>query len=75
MIADIRQNLHAGPFEPFVIVMSSGQRYRVPSADHAGVSPNGGRVVIWFDDGSGVTVSGLHIVAIEKGPAANNGTD
>jgi hypothetical protein len=75
MIADVRQHLHAGPFEPFVIVTSSGQRYRVPSADHAGISPNGGRVVIWFDDDSGVTISGLHIVAIEKGAATKSGAD
>ncbi len=75
MIADVRQNLHASPFQPFVIVMSSGQRYRVPSADHAGISPRGGRVVIWFADDSGVTISGLHIVAIEKGTVTKNGAD
>jgi len=28
---------------------------------------------IWFDDDSGVIVSGLHIVAIEKGPISKNG--
>jgi hypothetical protein len=66
MIADIRQHLQSGPFEPFSIVTSSGDRYRVASLDHAGIHPRGSRVVIWFDDDSSVTVSGLHIVAIEK---------
>ncbi|HXP60775.1 MAG TPA: hypothetical protein VN829_09800 [Dongiaceae bacterium] len=66
MIADIRQRLRAGPFEPFVIVTSSGNRYRVATADHAGIDPQGTRVVVWFDDEGSVTLSGLHITAIEK---------
>lgn len=66
MIGDVRQHLGARPFEPFVIVTSSGQRYRVPSSEHAGINPRGSRVVVWFDDGSSVTLSGLHIVAVEK---------
>jgi hypothetical protein len=73
MIADIRRCLEAGPFEPFSIVTSGGVRYRVPSADHAGVDPRGSRLVIWFDDGGSVTISGLHIVAIEKATAEKNG--
>ena len=73
MIADVRQHLQAGPFEPFIIVTSSGHRYRIASADHASIHPHGSRVVIWFDDDSGVTVSGLHIVAIEKEATAKNG--
>ena len=36
-----------------------------------GIHPRGTRVVIWFDDDSSVTVSGLHIVAIEKAAAKN----
>ena len=75
MIADIRHHLQAGPFEPFSIVTSSRDRYRIASADHAGLHPSGSRVVIWFHDDSGVTVSGLHIVAIEKETAKNNGSD
>ena len=74
MIADVRQHLQAGPFEPFAIVTSSGRRYRIASADHASLHPHGSRVVIWFDDESSVTVSGLHIVAIEKDAASKNGT-
>ncbi len=66
MIAGIRKLLHAAPFEPFIIVTSSGNRYRVASAGHADINPLGSRVVVWFDDDSSVTLSGLHIAAIEK---------
>jgi hypothetical protein len=31
-------------------------------------------VVIWFDDDSSVTLSALHIVAIEKNGAGQNGS-
>jgi len=66
MIADIRQRLANRPFEPFLIITSSGHRYRIATAEHAAVNPRGSRVVIWFDDGSGVEISGLHIVALEN---------
>ena len=69
MTPDIRQFLAAAPFEPFSIVTSSGRRYVVPSRDHAGINPGGSRVVIWFDDGGSVTVSVLHISALEKNGA------
>ena len=73
MITDVRQHIQASPFEPFFIVTSSGHRYRVATSDHAGINPGGSRVVIWFDDDSGVTLSGLHIAAIEKEAAKKNG--
>ena len=66
MIADIRELLEAGPFEPFFVLTSSGKRYRVASADHASTNPKATRVLIWLGDDSFVTISGLHIVAIEK---------
>ena len=73
MIGDVRQHLQAVPFEPFTIVTSSGSRYPVPTADHAGLNPRASRVVVWFDDDSSVTVAGLHVVAIEKGVPAGSG--
>lgn len=69
MTPDIRQFLTAAPFEPFSIVTSAGRRYSVPGRDHAGVNPRGSRVVIWFDDGGSVTVSALHIAALETNGA------
>ncbi|HTL54852.1 MAG TPA: hypothetical protein VL361_04200 [Candidatus Limnocylindrales bacterium] len=73
MISDIRSHLESAPFEPFTIVTSSGRRYLVPSADHASSNPQGTRVVVWFDNGSGVTIAGLHIAAIEKGLHSGEG--
>jgi len=73
MIADIRQHLEAAPFETFTIVTSSGRRYGVASADHAGLNPRGTRVVVWFDDDASVTIPGLHVAAIEKGMPASGG--
>lgn len=66
MTADIRQLLSARPFEPFTIVTTGGNRYQVASSEHAGIDPQRSRVVVWFDDGSSVTVAGLHIACIEK---------
>jgi hypothetical protein len=63
---DIKERLHKTPFEPFVVVMSSGQKYRIPSAEHAGLNPKGDRIVIWDDDGIPVILSALHITSIEE---------
>ena len=73
MIGDIRQLLHVAPFEPFTIVTTSGIRYAVPTADHVGLNPRSSRAVVWFDDDSSVTISGLHIAAIEKASRTSNG--
>ncbi len=66
MIADIRQLLTVRPFEPFFILTGGGNRYPVPSSEHAAVDPQRSRVVVWLDDGSSVTISGLHITSVEK---------
>lgn len=67
--------MHAAPFEPFTIVTTSGRRYPVPSADHAGINPTSSRVVVWFGDDGSVTVGGLHVAAIEKGLPSGTGND
>ena len=66
MIEDIQRLLEGAPFQPFTIVTSSGKNYRVASRDHAGFSPDKKRVLIWFDDSSHITVSPLHITALEE---------
>jgi hypothetical protein len=66
MIADVRHFLESGPFEPFVIVTSSGNRYRIPSADNATINSQRSRVVVWFDHESGVIISGLQIASVKK---------
>jgi hypothetical protein len=66
MIEDFRQHLQARPFEPFAMVTTSGHRFRASSAEHAGLDRRGNRVLVWFEDGGGVTLSGLHIAAVAK---------
>ena len=66
MVNDVRKLLSARPFVPFTIVTSGGSRYAVPAPDHCGIDPQSSRVVVWFDDGSGITVAGLHIASIEQ---------
>ncbi len=66
MIASIRQFLEEGPFTPFFIITSNGNRYRVATADHASINPRGSQVVVWFDDESSVIISGLHVAALER---------
>jgi hypothetical protein len=66
MIEEIYRLLSLRPFERFRIVSSSGEHYDVPTPDHAGLNPRHNRVVVWFDDGGSVTLSSLHITAIEK---------
>ena len=66
MTLEIRQFLEARPFTPFYIHTRGGNRYRVATSDHAGFSPNGRRVVIWFDDQGSITLSELHIVGVEE---------
>ena len=38
-LAFIQEQLHAVPFVPFVVVLSSGDRYNVKTADHADLPP------------------------------------
>jgi hypothetical protein len=70
MVAEIRRRPQTRPFEPFSIVSSSGQRYRVPTSEHAAIHPKASRVVVWFDDGTSADISGLHIATLEMDAAA-----
>ncbi len=66
MISEIRQLLDTRPFVPFYVHTSGGSHYRVATSDHASFDPQGSRIVIWFDDEGSITLSGLHIVGVEK---------
>ena len=66
MVPDVRKLLGTRPFVPFTIVTTGGSRYPVPTPDHGGVDPQSSRVVVWLDDGSGITIAGLHIGSIEQ---------
>ena len=50
MTNDIRKLLAARPFKPFFVHTADGREYTVATAEHAHVSPSGGRVSIWADD-------------------------
>lgn len=65
MIGDVKHLLTARPFVPCRIVTTGGSRYAVPTSEHAGIDPQCLRLVVWFDDGSGITIRGLHIASIE----------
>ena len=66
MIAKIKELLEAAPFRPFVIVTSGGKHYRVASADHASISPRGSQAFVWLDNGGSITLSCLHLTAVEE---------
>jgi len=70
MIDEIIKMLEAKSFDPFFIHTSGGDRYYVASRDHAHITPRGTRVVIFFDDETTVTVSGLHISSVSKTSAS-----
>jgi hypothetical protein len=65
MLSQIRDLLKSQPFVPFWIVMTSGQKYRVPTPEHAGFDPQSTRLVVWLDNGSGIMLAGLHIAALD----------
>ena len=70
MLEIIKLHLDAVSFQPFTIVTSGGMKYTVASRDHASIDPSGKRIAIWFDNGSGVMVTALHITAIEQREAS-----
>jgi hypothetical protein len=67
MIQRIKELLRAVPFTPFKIRTSDGSEFVVPTPDHAAIALGNSRVLIFGDDESQKTLSGLHIVAIEEG--------
>ncbi len=67
MIQRIRELLRATPFVPFKIKTSDGGEYIIATSDHGAISPNNSRVLVFSDDDSQITLSGLHIVAIDEG--------
>ena len=70
MIDDIQRRLERKNFQPFIIVTSSGEKYRAASRDHVSFGPRKSRAVVWFDDDTSVLIAGLHIVAIEEDDSA-----
>jgi hypothetical protein len=71
VIADIRRLLAERPFVPFSVYCTDGGVVRIPTVDHAVISPTGRRVVVFFDDDTAQYLSPLHIsrVAVDESPA------
>lgn len=65
LLAKVRARLAKTPFEPFLIVTSSGRAYPVATADHAGVVPALRLIHVAHDDGSETDIHALHVAAIE----------
>jgi hypothetical protein len=72
VIADIQRLLAERPFIPFSIYCTDGGVLRIPTVDHAVISPSGRRLIVFFDDDTAQYLSPLHIsrVAIENSPAS-----
>ncbi len=68
VLAKIRKLQRAASFQPFAVVTSSGQSYRIPTADHVTVMGLTHRIVIEFDDCTWVDLSPLHVTAVEVLP-------
>lgn len=66
LFATVRARLSRVPFEPFRLVTTSGQRYVVPTPDHAGVTVRARMIHIMGDDGGVADIHSLHIAALES---------
>ena len=71
MLAEIIRLQEAAPFQPFVIVTSSGKTYEIPTPDHLTITRRLRRISIEYDDYSGVDLSPLHVTAVEVRPPAS----
>ena len=68
MITDVRLQLERTPFVPFLIRTSDGHEYRVPTVDHAWITPRGNTVAVAADDGSVAILGPLHINSVIESP-------
>ncbi|MCA1658206.1 MAG: hypothetical protein LC627_02785 [Verrucomicrobiaceae bacterium] len=64
MIPRTRELLHATPFEPFTVRTSDGHEYKVPTADHAAITPKGSRLIVFADNYSQAEIGALDIAAV-----------
>jgi hypothetical protein len=76
--AEIRELAHASPFAPFTITTSSGERYKVRTADHISLKPEPSHkrdkrspyFMIWSDGTSSRWVFFDAITGVEISPMA-----
>lgn len=65
IVAEIMARLAEREFRPFVMTLSDGARYEIPSRDHCTVTRLLRRVELEHDDGSVTHVNPLHITRLE----------
>ena len=71
IVTELIARLDAREFSPFVIMLSDGSRYEIPSRDHCTVTRLLRRVELEHDNGSITHVNPLHITKLEaRKPAA-----
>ena len=66
VIAELMRRLAHVPFVPFMIVMSSGDRHVVPTADHLTITRLLRQIVLETDEPRIVDINPLHVVSIER---------
>ena len=64
MIADVRERHDRAPFVPFLIRMSDGDEYFMPTVDYAFFTPRGNRVIVVADNGYIAVLGPLHINSV-----------
>lgn len=67
MINELREAIHATPFNPFTVTLSDGRRLRARTVDHAHLSPNGNTLYVYPEDDHVVWVSARHVTSMEFG--------
>lgn len=66
IVADLQRWLQRTPFEPFLVKMSNGTAYPVPTSDHLVVTKILHRVTLETDDGRAIDINPLHVASIES---------
>ena len=71
IVAEIIARLAEREFRPFVITLSDGAQFKIPSRDHCTVTRLLRRIELEHDDGSITHINPLHITKLElQKPAA-----
>jgi hypothetical protein len=71
VISDLRELVAKRPFVPFTIHTVDGGAMRVPTFDHVHITPNAGRVFVFYDDGHWDDIRPLMIsrITVDEQPA------
>ena len=65
MTDEIRKQLPAAPFVPFLTKTSDGKQYHVKHPDDVAISPKGGRILVFAHEEASTRLSASHMVAVE----------